>query len=175
MYINKKIDLRGSVPPYIANELFNNHLNKKERRGMTNSLSTNNIYVLPQSTRQFGKDIKNTMNLTVNPDGLPQNLNIEEKIKYYRKINEDLTNMLNNYDKKFFENKKNSKIIQKIIEIKRNERDISHNKSNEKYLIPCTRNEKRRYEKNMIDKENKDNNISYHENNHEKEKLIKKK
>ena len=174
MYINKKIDLRGSVPPYITSELFNNHLNKKERHGLTNSLSTNNIYVLPHSTRQFGKDIKNTMHLTVIPDVLQQNLNIEEKIKYYKKINEDLTNMLNNYDKNFFENKKNSKFIHKIIN--GNERDILHKKSNEKNLIPCTRNEKRRYEKNIIDKENKDNNISYFENNHEKEKekLIKK-
>ena len=180
MYINKKIDLRGSFP-YLANESFKNNLNKKERRGLTNSLSMNNIYLLPHTTRQFGKEMKNIMNLTVNPDSLQANVNIEEKIKYYRKLNDDLTNILNNYDKNFFG--KNNKIIHKIININVNEKEKVIIKSNEKYVIPCSRNDKSKKCKKIIiekenkeNKENKDNNICYFENNNEKEhdKLIKK-
>ena len=180
MYINKKIDIRGSFP-YLANDSFKNNLSKKERRGLTNSLSMNNIYLLPQSTRQFGKDLRNTINLTVNPDSIQQNIKIEEKIKYYKKINDDLTNMLNNYDKNFFANN-NNKMIQKIININGKENDKLIRKSTEKNLIPFTRNDKKRYDKMIVDKENKenkenkDNNISYfeHYNEKEKDRLIKK-
>ena len=155
MYINRKIYIRGSYT-YIDNDYFKNNLSKKERRGLTNSLSMNNIYLLPQSTRQFGKELRNTMNLTVNPDSIQQNISIEEKIKYYKKINDDLTNMLNNYDKNFFANN-NNKMIQKIININGKENDKLIHKSTEKYLIPFTRNDKKRYDKIIADKENKEN------------------
>ena len=89
--------------------------------------------------------------------------------------------MLNNYDKNFFANN-NNKMIQKIININGKENDKLIHKSTEKYLIPFTRNDKKRYDKIIADKENKenkenkDNNISYfeHYNEKEKDRLIKK-
>ena len=172
MYINKKIEIRGSFP-HFTSEFFKNNVTQNEKRGLNSSLSMGNIYVLPQSTRQFGKEMKNLSNLTVNPKFLI-NENIEEKIKYYRKINDDLTNMLNNYDKNFYEKKsKNSKV-----ESYRNKNEQKNNTNNENYSIRNTKyEESKKCKKIRIEnKENKDNNISYFENlNGEKdEKLVKK-
>ena len=170
MYINKKIDIRGS--PHLMHDSFKNNLNKKEKRSLNSSLSMNNIYLLPTSSRQFGKEVKNIINLTVDTKSLI-NENIEEKIKYYRKINDDLTNMLNNYDKNFYDkNKKLSKIIKNL---NKNEKNIDISGL---ILINKSRNiENKKFKKiKNENKENKDNNISYFENIDEakKEKLSKK-
>ena len=85
MYINKKIELRGSFP-LIVNESFKNNLKQKKKRSLNNSLSMNNISIIHQTSRQFGKDIKNIINLTVNTSELSINDNIEETIYYYKKI-----------------------------------------------------------------------------------------
>ena len=112
MYINKKIELRGSFP-LIINESFKNNLKQKKKRSLNNSLSMNNISIIHQTSRQFGKDIKNIINLTVNTNNFSNNENIEEKIKYYKTIKDDLTKILNDYDKNYFE--KNKKLFLKKI------------------------------------------------------------
>ena len=167
MYINKKIELRGSFP-HLPSESFKNNLTKKEKHSLNNSLSMNNIYILPQSTRRFGKDLKNISNLTVNQN-YAVNDNFEEKIKYYRKINDDLTKALNEYDKNFFE--KNKKLHNKLIN------KIKNEKNSDKYLMQSMRlyddNNKSKKIKieNKENKENKDNNISYFENYNGKESI----
>ena len=171
MYINKKIEIRGSFP-HLMHDSFKNNLNKKEKHSLNSSLSMNNIFLLPPSSRQFGKEVKNIINLTVDTNSLI-NENIEEKIKYYRKINDDLTNMLNNYDKNFYDkNKRLSKIIKNQ---NKNEKKIDISDLN---LINKSRNyENKKCEKNKIEnKENKDNNIPYFENidKAKKEKISKK-
>ena len=154
MYINKKIEIRGSFP-HLPSESFKNNLTKKEKRSLNSSLSMSNICLLSQSTRQFGKDLKNIINLTVNTN-FPTNDNIEEKIKYYRKINDELTKMLNEYDKNFFEKNKNfnNTIINKI----------KGEKNSEKCLIQnmVVLDENKNCKKIKIN--NKDNNTSYFEN-----------
>ena len=169
MYINKKIEIRGSFP-HLASEFFNNNANKNENIGLNNSLSMGNICALLQSNRRFGKEMKNLSNLTVNPSFLI-NENIEEKIKYYRKINDDLTNMLNNYDKNFYEKK------DKYLKVESHKNKKGEKTNNEKNTLRNSKyEESKKCKKIRIEnKENKDNNISYYENlNGEKdEKLLK--
>ena len=99
MHINKKEDLRTNLP-YNSNDKFMNIKNINEKRGgLMNSLSMNNICQIPGTKREFGKDIKNIIDLTVNQKNFQGNDNIEEKIKYYKKINDDLTNMLKKIEK----------------------------------------------------------------------------
>ncbi len=156
MYINKKIEIRGSFPH--IKDSFRNNTNQNGKRSLYSSLSMNNIYLLPPSSRQFGKDVKNITNLTVN-SYFPNYENIEEKIKYYRKINDDLTNMLNNYDKNFFD--ENKKLLKKIKNINEENNLLSNlnlmNKSRNNENIKCKKIK-------IENKENKDNNISYFEN-----------
>ena len=176
MYINKKIELRGSFP-LILNESFKNILKKKKNNNLINSLSTNNITINPNTSRQFGKDIKNIINLTVNTNELSIKENIEEQINYYKKIRDDLSKMLNDYDKNFFE--KNKKFSIKSINLRNEEKNIL----NENYLNtngPSTsatgdENKNRNIKNEKII--NKDNNISYLENYFEvkKEKIKKNK
>ena len=152
MRINKREDLRTNLP-YYSNDKFKNIKNINEKCGkLMNSLSMNNLCQIPGTKREFGKDIKNILDLTVSQNNFQPNENIEEKIKYYRKINDDLTNMLNNYDKTFFD--KNRKIKNRIINLNI---DDQRNNSNENFI----NEEKNRKNKN---KENIDNNISYFEN-----------
>ena len=161
MYINKKIELRGSFP-LIVNESFKNNLKQKKKRSLNNSLSMNNISIIHQTSRQFGKDIKNIINLTVNTNNFSKNENIEEKIKYYKTIKDDLTKILNDYDKNYFE--KNKKLFLKKIN---EEKYIL----NENYLIQNiqkNKNDENKSRNKKIEKIiNKDNNISYFENNYE--------
>ena len=162
MYINKKIELRGSFP-LIVNESFKNNLKQKKKRSLNNSLSMNNISIIHQTSRQFGKDIKNIINLTVNTNNFSKNENIEEKIKYYKTIKDDLTKILNDYDKNYFE--KNKKLFLKKIN---EEKYIL----NENYLIQNIQKNKNDDENKSRNKKiekiiNKDNNISYFENNYE--------
>ena len=168
MRINKKEDLRKSLP-YHSNDKFMNIKNKKEKRGLMNSLSMNNLYQIPGTKREFGKEIKNILDLTVTQNNFQANENIEEKINYYKKINDDLTNMLNNYDKTFFA--KNRKIENKIINLNINKKN---NESKEKYFLEKIINDNKNT-KNK-NKENIDNNISYFENSIENRyhKIIKK-
>ena len=168
MRINKKEDLRKSLP-YHSNDKFMNIKNKKEKRGLMNSLSMNNSYQIPGTKREFGKEIKNILDLTVTQNNFQANENIEEKINYYKKINDDLTNMLNNYDKTFFA--KNRKIENKIINLNINKKN---NESKEKYFLEKIINDNKNT-KNK-NKENIDNNISYFENSIENRyhKIIKK-
>ena len=173
MHINKKEDLRTNLP-YNSNDKFMNIKNINEKRcGLMNSLSMNNICQIPATKREFGKDIKNIIDLTVNQKNFQGNDNIEEKIKYYKKINDDLTNMLNNYDKTFFE--KNRKSKNKIIYLNIDEQKKN---SNEKYFSTNFINEENKKTKNIkiINKENIDNNISYFENSIENRynKIVKK-
>ena len=171
MYINKKIELRGSFQ-HLNNEFLKNNASKKEKHNLNSSLSMNNIYPLPPSVRQFGKEVKNIINLTVNTN-YPNNENLEEKIRYYRKINEELTNMLNNYDKNFFD--KNKLLAKAIVPL--NIIEENNKSKNEESLKQKSRNDNnKKCKKIKIDKENKDNNISYFENyNGEKnDKLVNK-
>ena len=161
MRINKREDLRTNLP-YYSNDKFMNIKNINEKRGgLMNSLSMNNLCQIPGAKREFGKEIKNILDLTVNQNNFQSNDNIEEKIKYYKKINDDLTNMLNNYDKTFFA--KNRKIKNTIINLNI---DGQRNKSNEKYFSTNIINEENKKSKNRKNKnkENIDNNISYFEN-----------
>ena len=166
MRINKKINLRGSFP-YFDNDTLINNCNNKEKPNLFNSLSMNNLYINPHSNREFGKEMKNLVNLTVHPNKCSNNDNIEEKIKYYKKINDELTNMLNNYDKNFFE--QNKKIFQKIIKINSNvQKNRSHDKCiNQNYIYEENKKCKKIKIENKEDKENKDNNISYLENSND--------
>ena len=168
MRINKKEDLRKSLP-YHSNDKFMNIKNKKEKRGLMNSLSMNNLYQIPGTKREFGKEIKNILDLTVTQNNFQANENIEEKINYYKKINDDLTNMLNNYDKTFFA--KNRKIENKIINLNINKKN---NESKEKYFLEKIINDNKNTKNE--NKENIDNNISYFENSIENRyhKIIKK-
>ena len=170
MRINKKEDLRSSLP-YYSNDKFMNIKNIKEKRGLMNSLSMNNLYKIPGTKREFGKEIKNIIGLTVNQNNFQTNENIEEKIKYYKKINDDLTHMLNNYDKIFFA--KNRKIEKKIINLNINKQN---NESNEKYFLTNIINDNRSKNTKNENKENIDNNISYLENSIENKyhKIVKK-
>ena len=108
-------------------------------------------------------NFKNIIDLTVNQNNFQtnDNSNIEEKIKYYKKINDDLTNMLNNYDKTFFS--KNRHIKNRLINLNINEQK---NKSNEKEFLTNIIYEENKKSKNAKNKnkENIDNNISYFEN-----------
>ena len=176
MYINKKIELRGSFPA-IFNESFKNKLRKKKKSSLNNSLSMNNITINPNTSRQFGKEIKNIINLTVNTNELSINDNIEEKIKYYQKIKDDLTKMLNDYDNNFCE--KNKKFFIKSINLRNEEKSIL----NDNYLVTNSlikgvagdENKSRNLKIEKII--NKDNNIPYSENYFEdkKEKIKKNK
>ena len=170
MRINKKEDLRTSLP-YHSNDKFMNIKNMKEKRGLMNSLSMNNLYQIPGTKREFGKEIKNILDLTVTQNSFQGNENIEEKIKYYKKINDDLTNMLNNYDKTFFA--KNRKIEKKIINLNINKHI---NDSKEKYYLEKIINDNKNKNTKNENKENIDNNISYFENSIENRyhKIIKK-
>ena len=169
MYINKKIEIRGSFP-HLASEFFNNNANKNENIGLNNSLSMGNICALLQSNRRFGKEMKNLSNLTVNTSFLI-NENIEEKIKYYRKINDDLTNMFNNYDKNFYEKK------DKYLKVESHKNKKGEKTNNEKNTLRNSKyEESKKCKKIRIEnKENKDNNISYYENlkGEKNEKLLK--
>jgi len=172
MRINKRDDLRASLP-YYSNDKFKNIKNINEKPGLMNSLSMNNLYQIPATKREFGKEIKNILDLTVNQNNFQSDDNIEEKIKYYRKINDDLTNLLNNYDKTFFA--KNKKIKNRIISLNINEKT---NKSNEKYILTNYINDENKKNKKIknSNKENIDNNISYFENSIENRyhKIVKK-
>lgn len=163
MYINKKIELRGSFP-YLNNEFLKNKATKKEKLSLNSSLSMNNLHLLPPNVRQFGKEMKNVINLTVNTN-YPNNEDLEEKIRYYRKINEELTNMLNNYDKNFFD--KNKLLAKAIVPI--NIIEENNKSKNEENLKQKSRNDNiKKCKKIKIEtKENKDNNISYFENYNE--------
>ena len=171
MYINKKRELRGSFP-HLSNEFLKNNATKKEKHCLNSSLSMNNIYPLHPSTRQFGKEVKNIINLTVNTN-YPNNENLEEKIRYYRKINEELTNILNNYDKNFFD--KNKLLAKAMIPL--NIIEENYKSKDEETLKQKSRNDNKKCKKITIEtKENKDNNISYfeHVNGEKNTKLIKK-
>ena len=158
MYINKKIDIRGSFT-HLINESTKNNLNKKGKHCLNNSLSMNNIYLFPPTSRQFGKEVKNLINLTVNSNYLIKE-SIDKKILYYRKINDDLTNMLNNYDKNFFN--ENNRLSKRI-------KSININKENSGINFILTKKCRNKSSKSIKigNKENKDNNISYIENLHE--------
>ena len=160
MHINKKEDLRSSLP-YYSNDKFMNIKNMKEKSGLMNSLSMNNLYKISGTKREFGKEIKNILDLTVNQNNLQTNGNIKEKIKYYKKINDDLTKILNNYDKGFLA--KNPKIEKRIINLNIKEK---RNNSKEKYFMTNFLNDDCKKSKNIKNenKENIDNNISYFEN-----------
>ena len=158
MYINKKIDIRGSFT-HLINESTKNNLNKKGKHCLNNSLSMNNIYLFPPTSRHFGKEVKNLINLTVNSNYLIKE-SIDKKILYYRKINDDLTNMLNNYDKNFFN--ENNRLSKRI-------KSININKENSGINFILTKKCRNKSSKSIKfgNKENKDNNISYIENLHE--------
>ena len=170
MRINKKEDLRTSLP-YNSNDKFMNIKNIKEKRGLINSLSMNNLYQNPGTKREFGKEIKNIIDLTVNQINFQKNENIEEKIKYYRKINDYLTNMLNNYDKTFFA--KNRNIEKKINNLNINKQN---NESNEKYFLANIINVNNKKNIKNENKENIDKNIFYLQNSIENKyhKIVKK-
>ena len=170
MRINKKEDLRTSLP-YNSNDKFMNIKNIKEKRGLINSLSMNNLYQYPGTKREFGKEITNIIDLTVNQNNFEKNENIEEKIKYYRKINDYLTNMLNNYDKTFFDKKR--KIEKKIVNLNIN---IQNNESNEKYFFLNFINVNNKKNIKNENKENIDKNIFYLQNSIENKyhKIVKK-
>ena len=170
MRINKKEDLRTSLP-YNSNDKFMNIKNIKEKRGLINSLSMNNLYKIPGTKREFGKEITNIIDLTVNQNNFEKNENIEEKIKYYRKINDYLTNMLNNYDKTFFA--KNRKIEKKINNLNINKQN---NESNEKYFLANIINVNNKKNIKNENKENIDKNIFYLQNSIENKyhKIVKK-
>ena len=174
MHINKREEL-GTNLPYYSNDKFMNIKNINEKRGgLMNSLSMNNLCQITGTKREFGKEIKNILDLTVNQNNFQANDNIEEKIKYYKKINDDLSNMLNNYDKIFFD--KNQKIKNRIINLNIDEQ---RNNSKEKNILTNFINEENKKTKNRKNKnkENIDNNISYFENSIENRyyKIVKKK